>query len=329
MASALLGAASLSSAQQQTLVTAATSATGTPQEFWASLPSQPGFDTATVEHLQLTLQLGLLTGSNVSLVQALLAQPSVSSVKDLVSMDGTAWTQLLSTPSGGQPIPVPAGIPGATPAEQLQNYAQYLRSTVQSIFPNETVAHLVATGAISTEPDTQAGDRAVLHQLAGLRHPHHADHQLPRSQRLDRVRRHPRRHPAGGDQPTAADAAGVPDQRRLRHHDDAACARARRCAPGRGHPPAELLRPLRAPRSAGPRTAEAICQRAAYINARNLGLIVQLNDAVNGVSAPGLTGGAVRQRRLHPPRSRSSSSIPTTPSCSARWTRAGARSARR
>ena len=154
--SGLLSAANLSAAQQQTLLTSAGSASGTPEEFWASLPSQAGFDAASVARLQLTLQLGLLTGNHVPLVQQLLSQPSVTSVKDLVSMDTAAWTQLLSTQVDGQPIGVPAGVPGTTPAEQTANYVQGIVSTLQAAFPNETIAHLVATSAITTDVSTQA-----------------------------------------------------------------------------------------------------------------------------------------------------------------------------
>jgi hypothetical protein len=290
-ASALLGAASLSSAQQQTLVSAALGVTGTPQEFWASLPSQPGFDSATVEHLQLTLQLGLLTGSNVPLVQALLAQPSASSVKDLVSMDGTAWTQLLSTPVGGQPIPIPAGVPGATPAEQLQNYAQYLRTTVQSVFPNETVAHLVATGAISTGADVQgaigqfftnspdfdirttritsyiaANGSTALASIPAAVQPHVIS-ELQRTQRAFQMSVDP-------DSMTRLLALGL----------DAAHLVA--------DVPPQSFADRFAAALGGTGTAEAIHQRATYINARNLGLIIQLNDALHGATAPGLTGGA-------------------------------------
>ncbi len=147
----------MSPEQQQTLVSAAASTTGTPEEFWAALPSQPGFDTASVARLQLTLQLGPLTGGNVPLVKALLADPSVGSLKDLVGIDSSAWTRLLATPVNGEAISVPAEVPGATPAEGAANYVQGIVGTVQAAFPNETVAHLVASGAIATDASTQAG----------------------------------------------------------------------------------------------------------------------------------------------------------------------------
>jgi hypothetical protein len=288
--SALLGAASLSSAQQQTLVTAAMGATGTPQEFWASLPSQPGFDAATVAHLQLTLQLGLLTGNNVPLVQALLAQRSVSSVKDLVSMDAAAWTQLLSTPIGGQSIPVPAGVPGATAAEQLQNYAQYLRGTIQSIFPNETVAHLVATGAISTDPTTQAA--------IGQFFTNSPDFDIRTTRITSYVAANGQAAFAGI--PAATHPAVISELQRLqRAFQISVSADSMTTLLRLGLHAAHLVADI-PPQSftdrfadalGGTGTAEAIYQRATYVNARNVGLIVQLNDAVNGVTVPGLTGG--------------------------------------
>ena len=290
VASALLGVASLSSAQQQTLVAAATSATGTPQEFWASLPSQPGFDAATVAHLQLTLQLGLLTGSNVPLVQALLAQPSVSSVKDLVSMDSAAWTQLLSAPVDGEPIPVPAGVPGATPAEQLQNYAQYLTGTIQSAFPNETVAHLVATGAISTDPATQAA--------IGQFFANSPDYDIRTTRITSYVAANGPAAFAGI--PAAIQPAVITElQRQQRAFQISVSADSMTTLHQLGLDAAHKVADI-APQSfsdrfatvlGGTDTAAAIYQRATYINARNVGLIVQLNDAVNGVTWPGLTGG--------------------------------------
>jgi hypothetical protein len=290
--SALLGAASLSSAQQQTLVTAAIGATGTPQEFWASLPSQPGFDAVTVARLQLTLQLGLLTGNNVPLVQALLAQPSVSSVKDLVSMDAAGWTQLLSTPVGGQPVPVPAGVPGATPAEQLQNYAQYLRGTIQSIFPNETVAHLVATGVISTEPATQAA--------IGQFFANSPDFDIRTTRITSYVAANGSAAFAGI--PAGTRPAVVSELQRLqRAFQISVSADSMTTLLQLGLDAAHLVADI-PPKSftdgfsealGGSDTAEAIYQRATHINARNIGLIVQLNDAVNGVTVRGLGGTSV------------------------------------
>ncbi len=290
VASALLGAASLSSTQQRTLVTAATSTTVAPQEFWAALPSQPGFDAATVAHLQRTLQLGVLTGNNVPLVQALLARPSQSLVKDLVSMDSTAWTRLLSTPVDGQPIPVPAGVPGATPAEQLDNYAQYLTGTIQSAFPNETVAHLVTTGAISTEPSAQAA--------IGQFFANSPDFDI----RTTRVTSYAAANGStafAGVSPAAQPMVVSELQRMQRAFAMSVDARTMQTLLQLDLHAAHLVADI-PPQSfsdrfatalGGTDIAEAIYQRATYINARNVGLIAQLNDAVNGVTAPALNGG--------------------------------------
>jgi hypothetical protein len=295
--SALLGTALLTSAQQHTFVTAAMGATGTTEEFWASLPGQPGFDAAAVTRLQLTLQLGLLTDNNVSLVQALLAQPSVSSVKALVSMDAAAWTQLLSTPAGGRPIPVPAGVPGATPGEQLENYAQYLRGTIQSVFPNETVAHLVATGAISTEPGTQAA--------IGQFFANSPDFDIRTTRITSYVAAHGPAAFAGipaDTQPTVVSEL----QRLQRAFQISVSSDSMTTLLQLGLHAAHLVADI-PPQSftdrfaaalGGSDTAEAVYQRAVYINARSLGLIVQLNDAVNGLTVPGQVGGGSTAKEL-------------------------------
>jgi hypothetical protein len=291
VASALLGAASLSSAQQQTLVAAAASATGTPQEFWTALASQPGFDAATVAHLQFTLQLGLLTNNNIPLVQALLGQSSLSSVQDLVSMDATAWTQLLSASVDGQTIPIPAGVPGATSAEQIDNYAQTLANTVQGALPNQTVAHLVAAGATGTDPTTQAA--------IGQFFTNATDFDIRTTRITSYVEANESTAFAGIS--SAAQPAVISELQRLqRVFQISVSADSMTTLLQLGLDAAHLVADI-PPKSfvdrfatalGGGDTAQAVYQRATYINSRNIGLIVQFNDIVNGVTPPGLTGGA-------------------------------------
>jgi hypothetical protein len=289
VASALLGAASLSSEQQQTLITAAANTTTTPQEFWASLSSQPGFDAPTVAHLQLTLQLGLLTGSNIPLVQTLLAQPSVSSVKDLVSMNSTAWAQLLSAPVDGQAIPIPAGVPGATLTDQLNNYAQYLSETVQSALPNETIAHLVATNVITTDSNMQAA--------IGQFFTNATDFDIRTTRITSYVAANGSTAFAGV--PAATKPSVVSQLQRLqRAFQISVSADSMTTLMQLGLDAAHLVANI-PPQSfsdrfatalGGTDTAQAIHQRATYINARSVGLIAQLNETINGVTAPGLIG---------------------------------------
>jgi hypothetical protein len=287
--SALLGAASLSTEQQQTLLTAAATSTGTPQEFWSSLPRQSGFNASSVARLQLTLQLGALTGNNVPVVEALLARASVNSPADLVGMGVDDWTELLSTGANGQMISVPAGVPGTTPAEQVANYAKGLVGTIQSTFPNETVAHLVASSAVAVDQPTKAAigqffanapdfdirttritsyvsanSQKVFARIPAQSQPALVS-QLQRLQRALQIS-------VDADSMTNMLALGL----------DAAHLVA-------GIPPQSFVDRF-GPALGGADVATAIHQRAGFIDARSAGLIAQLNDAAYGL-APAALGG--------------------------------------
>jgi hypothetical protein len=276
--SQLLGPASLSQGQQETVLTAASSATGSPAQFWDSLSGQPGFDQQTVARLQLTLQLGLLTGNHTPLVQQLLTGPALTSPAGLVSMDSAAWATLITTEVNGQPIGVPPGVPGATTAEQTANYVSGIMGTLQAAFPNQTVANLVTTNTtiisdeqlraavtqfFASSPDFDISTTRISSYLQGQ--PALAG-QLQRLQRAFQIS-------AGAGSMESLLVAGL----------DAA------------HKVANIPRQLFASRYGdalgGEDTALSVHDRATFINGRSVELMTQMNDLVNGAYPISITGG--------------------------------------
>jgi hypothetical protein len=110
------------------------------EAFWSELRQNPDFGTKTVDELQLTLQLGALTQNHVPLIQELQSTHHVTSTRDLVKLDTTAWTDLVSK----QTVGVPPDVPGATPQEKTVNYVNGIVSTLQAAFPTDVVAQIVA-----------------------------------------------------------------------------------------------------------------------------------------------------------------------------------------
>lgn len=130
--------------------------------FWKELRNQPEF-ASHVDALQLNLQLGVLTQNHVPLMQALTANHGVTSTRDLVKLNTAAWSNLINTPqANGQVIGLPPGvdIAGDTPEEKTKNYVNGLVSVVQTAFPTETVAQLIAgapAAAIHIDEPIQQG----------------------------------------------------------------------------------------------------------------------------------------------------------------------------
>lgn len=118
------------------------------QDFWSNLRVQPEFEEpGTVEALQFTLQLGLLTQDNVSLVkslQELHQRGIVQSIRDLAKLDIDDWTDLISASADGHNTGVPPSIPGATVEERAANYASAMITTLQEAFPTAYVAQSIA-----------------------------------------------------------------------------------------------------------------------------------------------------------------------------------------
>jgi hypothetical protein len=131
---------SLSSAQLQTdFINKYTSFQGTTQDFWTQLGQDTEFKTLVPE-LQFTMQLGVLSLNNPSLVTALRNTYKPASMRDLTKLDATALTQLITS----QNVTVPDDISGSTPAEKTTNYVNGIIGLLQAAFPTDYVAQGLA-----------------------------------------------------------------------------------------------------------------------------------------------------------------------------------------
>jgi hypothetical protein len=113
--------------------------TGTIQEFWNQLSSDPEFKAAVPE-LQFTLQLGTLTINSAPLVAAIRKQRQPETLRDLTALAANDWTQLITTNN----ISIPSSIPRNTAAEKTTNYVNSVLATLRSAYPTDYIAQAIA-----------------------------------------------------------------------------------------------------------------------------------------------------------------------------------------
>jgi Tc toxin complex TcA C-terminal TcB-binding domain/Neuraminidase-like domain/PA14 domain/Salmonella virulence plasmid 28.1kDa A protein/Putative peptidoglycan binding domain len=137
--SKVLGFALSDATLQKTFVQLYTNFTGTPQDFWSTyLPQQAGFTPAVISSLQLTNQLSILTGQNVPLMEELLVANPIKQPSDLLAYSQDQWTTLIAKTG------VPAGVPGATAAEQATTYITAIQNLLNGAYPTQKIASMVS-----------------------------------------------------------------------------------------------------------------------------------------------------------------------------------------
>ncbi len=287
----LFSPAGLTAEQQESLVITAVTAQGSPAEFWAALADQPRFtDPAQVARLQLTVQLGLLTGSHAPLVRLLLARPQFTSPGDLVTLNQADWQRLLETTYDGQPIGVPPGVPGATLADREATYITAMTSTLQAAFPTQTVANLAATNtAIVTDPDVRAG---VAQFFAGA-----PDFDITTTRISSYLAANGQTVLAG--QSPQAQAAIADQLKRLQRTFQLSVSTDSMSALlnaglDAAHQVADVPRQLFVDRYGanlgGEDVARAVHERATFVHGRSVAVAAQLNETVNGVYPGAISG---------------------------------------
>ena len=125
--------------------------------FWVDVGKT--FGTATQQKLQLIGQLSYLTLDNAPLIGTLTAQTQtpINEPIDLATQgywDANKWTPLIGSS-------IPAGIAGATPAEQAANYAQVLAAHVRLGFPTASLAGQIKAGSIHLSDTAAVGNEAT------------------------------------------------------------------------------------------------------------------------------------------------------------------------
>ena len=147
--SAILDNALPSTALKTTFVNALNSFTGTNYEsFWSEhLPAQPGFsgNPQLVDNLLFTQQLTLLSGNHQALVHELQVTRNINSVNALFDLNETDWQSIL-TGTG-----VPDFVPGETNAQKVAKYSAMIQSLLNTTFPTQRIAKMVANNELSIE----------------------------------------------------------------------------------------------------------------------------------------------------------------------------------
>ena len=145
--------------QQITFLTLQASNKDSPQQFWATLSQQPGFQApGLVNSLQVNEQLYQLTQGNIPLVAALRQSYSFSSPRELVRLTQAQWVELINKQANGKPVGLPPGVPGTTPQDQVNEYVATIMGTLQKLYPTDAAAQIIAgTSNLNMEPRIRQG----------------------------------------------------------------------------------------------------------------------------------------------------------------------------
>jgi hypothetical protein len=114
------------------------------ESFWKDLDSNPQFQ-GHIPDLQLSVQLGIAGLSHAPLVKELMSRRDsgqVSLLSDLSKLSLKDWTNMIQKPGIG----TPEIIPGNTPDEKTQNYAQGISSLLEDTFPTKFISYRLLDG---------------------------------------------------------------------------------------------------------------------------------------------------------------------------------------
>lgn len=140
----LLGTSTLTREMQQKFVSLYRRRNGSIKEFWEALGKDPDFSRdGRVDELQFTLQLGLLTGNNVPLVEALQGlrqQGALRAPRDLARLDIADWQGLIDKAGDRAVESIPPRITGETREEKIANYINGIVETLKITFPTAFVS---------------------------------------------------------------------------------------------------------------------------------------------------------------------------------------------
>jgi hypothetical protein len=152
---ALIGTSLSDAAQQTEVLTRYVNHTGTIEEFWAGLRSDPVY-AGKVDDLQFTLQLGTLTANHLPLVSALQQMrqnKDFRNLRDLIRLEPENWKAMIAGQGGHSGVGFPPEVPGANDDEKATNYAAILTRMVRDAFPTAAVAHAISRDDIPGKAD--------------------------------------------------------------------------------------------------------------------------------------------------------------------------------
>lgn len=146
--SELLELANLSTEQQRAFLDSYLKHEGPIQEFWQGMRGDERFGEDTVNELQFTLQLGILTQNHLPLIKILKQQQAGKEepLRDLAKMTQDDWIALIEKEIDGETVSVPPTIQGKNETEKEANYALILMRMLEDAFPTDFIAHRIKDG---------------------------------------------------------------------------------------------------------------------------------------------------------------------------------------
>ena len=131
---------------------------GSPDALWDEL--QRGELAEVVPHVRRTLQLSAMADDHLPLVAAVqkrLSEDGLASLRDLATWTRDDWQALIaSKDEDGEPVGVPAGIPGDDEKARRAGYAERMVRQVEEAFPTRVLAHRVASDEPLADEDLVA-----------------------------------------------------------------------------------------------------------------------------------------------------------------------------
>ncbi len=131
----LIGTVQITQQQQRDFINRYVGHQGTIEEFWQDLEEtefQP-----SVQELQYTLQLGVLTGNYLPLIEHLKQLDSICGLRDLAGLEFDDWKDMVET------YGFPSDVPGMNGEEQANNYAQTIVRMIEDAFPTAVISYKV------------------------------------------------------------------------------------------------------------------------------------------------------------------------------------------
>ncbi len=110
---------------------------GAPEDFWSALAKKPGFTAKSIQSLQLTNQLSILTGQHIPLIKELQVNRKIKDPSDLLQLSTDDWNRIVSATG------VPDSVPGDTPQGKASNYVAGMQAVLNAAYPTQKIALMI------------------------------------------------------------------------------------------------------------------------------------------------------------------------------------------
>jgi LysM repeat protein len=116
---------------------------GDPQDFWNALSQKPGFTAKSIQSLQLTNQLSILTGQHIPLIKELQVNRKIKDPSDLLKLSTDDWNRIVSATG------VPDSVPGDMPEDKASNYISGMQAVLNAAYPTQKIALMINNNQLS------------------------------------------------------------------------------------------------------------------------------------------------------------------------------------